>query len=92
MLVWELVDGEDLDALFARQSRHGSQKWCPKVKYVLMWSRQLFSALACLHSVDLIHRDVKPANVMISSDGKTLKLIDFGLCRQALPPDCHSVY
>jgi len=87
--VWELVHGEDLQSLFARKAV-GTPSWHPKEKYVLRWSKQLFSALACLHAEFLIHRDVKPANVLVTHDFMTLKLIDFGLCRQdCLPPRTH---
>lgn len=79
--VWELVQGEDLQSLFAGRGV-ATPGWHPKEKYILSWARQLFSALACLHRIDLIHRDVKPANVLVTSDMQTLKLIDFGLCRQ----------
>ncbi|MCL2819708.1 MAG: serine/threonine protein kinase [Oscillospiraceae bacterium] len=42
--------------------------------------RDLCSALAALHSMGIIHRDVKPENVMINSDG-IVKLIDFDTAR-----------
>jgi len=49
----------------------------PQVK---TWLRQLLRALNFCHEHYLIHRDVKPSNLLISNDG-VLKLADFGLSR-----------
>ncbi len=46
-------------------------------KYVIY---QLAKALKFIHSAELLHRDVKPSNVLINSDCH-VKLCDFGLCR-----------
>lgn len=43
--------------------------------------RELASRLAALHALDMLHRDVKPSNVMITLGG--LALIDFGIARAA---------
>lgn len=42
---------------------------------------QLMSGLAELHMLGMVHRDVKPANVMVSPKDGVLKIIDFGLAR-----------
>lgn len=44
------------------------------------WCGQLCAALAAIHDADMIHRDVKPDNIFISSDD-TLRLGDFGLAK-----------
>lgn len=46
----------------------------------LNWCRQAASALAFLHKKRLVHRDVKPANMLLADGGKRLKISDFGLC------------
>jgi serine/threonine-protein kinase len=43
---------------------------------------QLLEALACLHAGGIVHADIKPANLLATSDGG-LKLGDFGLARRA---------
>src|SRR5690606_9894436 len=48
---------------------------------------QMASALAVVHEVGVLHRDLKPGNVMMRRDG-SLALIDFGLAKQvAVAPD-----
>ncbi len=47
---------------------------------------QLACALAAIHAVGVLHRDLKPGNVMMREDG-SLALIDFGLAKQALELD-----
>ena len=72
-LVTELVDGEDLKA--AIRSRGA---W-PAVDAAALGAT-LAEALAAAHAQGIVHRDVKPNNVMIARDG-SVRLLDFGLAR-----------
>ena len=72
-IVTEFIDGKTLKQLFEhRPIRH------PEV--AAMIAAEIGGALAHAHSVGIIHRDVKPENVMIRKDG-LLKLMDFGIAQ-----------
>jgi serine/threonine protein kinase len=68
----EYVDGEDLHRLI-----HDGQL---SVEHVLSWIPQLADALEYAHQKGLVHRDVKPANLMITYEGH-VKITDFGLVK-----------
>ena len=70
ILVWELVRGESLDKL-------GDELGDGDVVAVGV---ELLDALAFAHSQGIVHRDVKPQNVMLSDDGH-VKVMDFGIAR-----------
>ena len=46
--------------------------------------QQIASGLAHVHEKGIIHRDLKPANIFASSDGKVIKIGDFGLSKQLM--------
>jgi serine/threonine protein kinase len=76
-LVMEFVPGDDLSSHISRNSGLD----CGKL------ARELLAAVAHIHAVGIVHRDVKPQNIVIAPDG-TAKLIDFGI---ALPGDATSL-
>ena len=48
---------------------------------VRLFTWQLVKAIAACHERGVAHRDVKPENILVSRDGETLKLCDFGFAR-----------
>ena len=72
----ELIDGPNLGE---RLAVSGPLPW----RQVVEIGIQIADALATIHSAGLIHRDVKPANIMLVADGPQaqVKLIDFGWAR-----------
>ena len=48
---------------------------------VRLFTWQLVKAVAACHARGVAHRDVKPENILVSRDGETLKLCDFGFAR-----------
>jgi CheY-like chemotaxis protein len=73
--VMEHVAGQDLEALVKQNGPLPPERACEVVF-------QAASALAEAHRHGLVHRNVEPANILISDDGKA-KLLDFGLARQS---------
>jgi serine/threonine protein kinase len=72
-LVMEYVEGITLSALVKRDGALRPDQAAPLV-------RQAADALAAAHQVGIIHRDVKPSNILVSPDGE-VKLTDFGIAR-----------
>src|SRR5262249_42886336 len=70
-IVMEHVPGQTLKALIERA---GPQP----LRYVIDVGRQLCRALEAAHRQRVIHRDVKPSNILLTPSG-TPKLVDFGL-------------
>jgi len=78
-LVMDFAEGENLAH---RIEREGA---LPEAQ-VLEWGDQLLDALAYCHAQGVIHRDVKPQNVIICLDGRAM-MVDFGLVKLWDPHD-----
>jgi predicted Zn-dependent protease len=70
-LVMELLDGKDLERII-------TSRWPLKLLDKLDIMRQVASGLHHAHINGIVHRDVKPANIMLLPDG-TVKIMDFGI-------------
>jgi serine/threonine-protein kinase len=78
-LVMNFVEGQSLaDRIAARGPLPEAQ--------VLDWARQLLDALAYCHAQGVVHRDIKPQNIIIRADGRPI-LVDFGLVKLWDPRD-----
>ena len=73
-LVMELVDGQPLPSVLEAGPLGAAR--------VAELGRELATALAHAHELGIVHRDVKPANVLLGADGRT-RLSDFGIAQLA---------
>jgi hypothetical protein len=77
-LAMEWLEGEDLAAVLARRE--------PALGESIAWLRGIAEGLACAHAQGIVHRDVKPENIVLVPDaaapgGHRVKIVDFGLAR-----------
>jgi serine/threonine protein kinase len=77
-IVMELVEGCTLRDRLRSEGTVGPE-------HALQLTSAVLDALACSHAAGIVHRDIKPGNVLISQDG-TVKVADFGIARMASDP------
>jgi len=75
-LVLEFVDGVPLDSWI--------QQTAPDVDAILRLALQILDALAYAHARLVVHRDLKPQNILVDARGQA-KLVDFGIARVISP-------
>jgi WD40 repeat protein/serine/threonine protein kinase len=78
----EFVEGETLESLIQRSVRL-------EVKLMLEIAAQVAAGLAAVHKQHLVHRDIKPTNIMVNFDDQgvvTAKIIDLGLAKAVNEP------
>jgi serine/threonine protein kinase len=73
-LVLELVTGGDLE-------QQVYDRGLPTPAQACEWIRQAAAGVRAAHDLNLVHRDVKPSNLLLTTDGR-MKVADFGLARQ----------
>src|SRR5271167_2412035 len=74
--VTELLEGETLRERIAR----GPLPW----RKAAEMGAAIAEGLAAAHSKDIVHQDIKPANIFLTSDGR-VKILDFGLAQVRRP-------
>jgi uncharacterized protein YbaR (Trm112 family) len=72
-IAMELIEGENLEQVI-------SQRTPIPVSLKLLYAAQACSAFDYAHKRGIVHRDIKPGNIMVNKDG-TVKVVDFGIAR-----------
>lgn len=75
-IVMEWIDGQPLNTLIPSTGL--------AVTTVLAYSKQIVAALACAHQQHIIHRDIKPQNILVDLQGR-IKILDFGIAALLAP-------
>ena len=71
-IVMQFVEGETLSSVLRRGA--------PGISLALEWAEQLAAVLSAAHARGIIHRDIKPHNIMVTPEAQ-LKVLDFGLAK-----------
>ena len=94
-IVSELLDGESLRSRLTHIGRPLSGQPAPPhtgssdplpIRKAVDYVRQIAEGLAAAHDKNIVHRDVKPDNLFITSDGR-IKILDFGIAKLTRPGD-----
>jgi len=77
-IVMEYIEGQTLEGLITPQGVRSAQ--------ALRYAVQIADALATAHGAGILHRDLKPTNIMVTSEGR-VKILDFGLAKLLEPEE-----
>jgi formylglycine-generating enzyme required for sulfatase activity len=78
-IAMELVPGKSLDEILREAASSGER---PGISTFVRWIAGIARGLQAAHEASIVHRDVKPANIRVTPEGRAL-LVDFGLARAA---------
>jgi serine/threonine protein kinase len=88
-IVMEYVDGGSLRD-FMQSGGLRDEKNRVRVAIVIPWIQSILKALERMHDRGIIHRDIKPDNILLTKDGRT-KITDFGIATLMAPTDLASL-
>ncbi|MHC5539973.1 protein kinase domain-containing protein, partial [Singulisphaera rosea] len=80
-LVMELIEGQSLDKWLARAHESEASAGHLTARQTATIAYQIARGLAAAHNQGLVHRDVKPSNILLDRKTKRAKIADFGLAR-----------
>ncbi len=75
-LVMEYIDGGTLESLLRGTG-------VPGLAQILTFAEQIASGLSAIHRRGLVHRDVKPGNMLIETETRRIKISDFGIASES---------
>ncbi|MGQ8367219.1 protein kinase domain-containing protein [Glaciecola sp. 1036] len=81
-IMMELIEGTDLGKLLEENHKITPER-------ALTITLQLAKALDYAHSNNIVHRDIKPDNIMLLEDNETVKVADFGIARISENDEAH---
>jgi serine/threonine protein kinase len=72
----DFVDGRPIDRILEDDGP-------PEVERALEWARQVCAALSLAHAERIVHRDIKPGNMLVTKSGahEVVKVLDFGIAK-----------
>jgi len=71
--VMDFLNGGELFTYLKKESRFSEQK-------AKIYTAELIDAIGCLHSNNIIYRDIKPENILLDAEGH-IRICDFGLSK-----------
>ncbi|MBF0134916.1 MAG: serine/threonine protein kinase [Magnetococcus sp. DMHC-1] len=82
-MVMDYEEGETLDIFLKKQTKNILKKGLMNEENLFIFLRHVCDGLAHVHKAGVIHRDIKPGNILIRPNGVPV-LIDFGAARQTM--------